>query len=62
MTFVSPGREIKARHRFDCDAPEQRGTVRTCFPLSENMYAITFENAWDMVITITTEEWDVSLR
>lgn len=62
MTFVSSGRGIKARHRFDFEAPEQFGVVRTCFPLSEDVYAITFENAWDMVITITTQEWNVSLH
>jgi hypothetical protein len=61
MTFVSPNKNIKAVHRFDPEGPELRGWVLSCFPLGEDIYAITIENAWDMVITITTQEWNVSL-
>ena len=63
MTFVSPGKEIKARHRFDPDAPEMRGLVKACGAVIEakDIYAITFDTAWDMMVTITTLEWDVSL-
>jgi hypothetical protein len=59
VTFVSPGKHIQAMHRYDCDAPEYFGCVRSCFPLGEDIYAITFDTGYDSVITITTREYDV---
>lgn len=64
MTFVSPGRNIKARHRFDPDAPEVWGVVKACSPVCEekDVFVITFESAWDIISTISTDNWDVRLR
>lgn len=61
MTFVSPGKSIKCVHRFDSSAPILYGCVRSCFPLSEDIYAITFDTGYDTCITLTTQEWDVRL-